>query len=191
MKRKLKSNIAWLAILLLIVIIVIFVLIKYFKSGFVDSKVYKLDEPFVFQNIYGGLGNQFFQIYNGISYALDNNKSYYFNDRNGDKRPLYWDSIFTNLKSHTINPDALQGYRTINISEQGFHYSPLEPIDGNCNISGYYQSEKYFKHNFERVNDIIGIRKLQNDIRSKYWASVKQKYPDVPIISLQIGRAHV
>ena len=169
-------------IISLVIIIILLIALKFTISKFEDDK---LAEPFVYGNVCGGLGNQFFIIYNAISYSIDNDKTFYFPSKNGDKRGLYWDTIFANLKSHAIEPELLSEYKITNLSEKGFHYNPLEKIDGNVSLSGYFQSEKYFKHNFDKINEIVDIREIQNDIRIKYWdPEIKRNYPNTPIISL-------
>lgn len=49
----------------------------------------------------GGIGNQLFQIFNLISYALTYNTDFYFENKNPlGKRPYYWDTLFKNLKQY-------------------------------------------------------------------------------------------
>ena len=126
-----------------------------------------------------------FRTPNAISYGIENDKTFYFPSKNNDKRGLYWDSIFVNLKSHTIEPKLLNNYKITNIYEKGFHYNQLEKSEGNVSIFGILQSDKYFKQNFDKINKIVGIREIQNSVRSKYWDTyIKHKFPDKQIISL-------
>ena len=46
---------------------------------------------------------------------------------------------------------------------------------------------------FDKINKIVGIREIQNSVRSKYWDTyIKHKLPDKPIISLhfRFGEFH-
>jgi hypothetical protein len=144
----------------------------------------QLEEPFVFANIAGGIGNQLFQIYNAISYGLDNGKPFYFNSRAQCPRKLDWTHIFANIQNLACDTSILEKYQKTSFQESGFQYTRIPARDGNIVLSGYYQSSKYFEHNIEKINDIIGIAKLRDSIKSKYWTVISSKFPGIQIIGL-------
>ena len=59
----------------------------------------------------GGMGNQLFQVFTTISYALDTNKSFYFLYSTyltvGNIRNTYWDSLLHKIKQYTVSRDML------------------------------------------------------------------------------------
>jgi len=117
-------------------------------------------------NLVGGLGNQLFQIFTTISYAIDSKNSFYFlnaESLGGDgctKRQTYWSSFFARLKPFVIDSFPAMSI----VREQGFKFNqiPLYYLkDRNVCLHGYFQSFKYFQHNYETICKIIGIKELQ------------------------------
>ena len=95
----------------------------------------------------GRLGNQLFELFTGLSYAIDNKKQFYWINTN---------SIVTNnleniLKSFSkyIIQESDIPKDIIKIQEKSFNYNELESINNNNNVelTGYFQSYKYFDHN--------------------------------------------
>jgi len=86
----------------------------------------------------GRLGNQLFQISCCISYALDNGMDYVFPKWEYNKYlqfPLPEGEITTQNR----------------YNEPCFEYSPIPKFDGNVDLFGYFQSEKYFKSNEDAI----------------------------------------
>lgn len=117
-------------------------------------------------NLAGGLGNQLFQIFATISHAIDSKNSFYFFNAEtlgGDgctKRPTYWTSFFARLK-----PFLVTTFPPLSIvKESGFHFTKI-PVhylaDRNVCLHGYFQSYKYFEHNYKTICKIIGIEQMQ------------------------------
>lgn len=127
-------------------------------------------------HLMGGLGNQMFQLFCGMATALRNDRPFvvtstYLKNFNGrDDRPTYWDTMFSGLCRHikyVVNlPDTYQ------IREQGFHYTPITTapilIGRNIMLNGYYQSEKYFKDQFDQIYSMCKFRDMQNKVLLKY-----------------------
>ena len=100
----------------------------------------------------GGLGNQIFQIFTLIGYALENNVQFILPHNKADKksaggadRPTYWNSIFKDLSSFVY--DNKKGNIPL-IREMGFNYRALPKIKNNKDhykLVGYFQSPKYFE----------------------------------------------
>ena len=97
-----------------------------------------------------GLGNQLFQIFTAIAYAIDHNEKLVIPSFKWDSenRPPYWDSIFKKL-SLGLDPNLKPGSLP-RLMEQGFHYTPL-PKKTNVILFGYFQSYKYFDKHFENI----------------------------------------
>jgi hypothetical protein len=114
-------------------------------------------------NLMGGLGNQIFQIFTTIAYAIKSkNKFVFLNlDRLGGGsttiRPTYWNTFFSNLKLFLIEtlPQSIHI-----ITENGFTYNELyinEMVNKDVLIYGYFQSYKYFDQHHELIYRILGI----------------------------------
>lgn len=120
----------------------------------------------------GGLGNQMFQIYTGISYALDQKIDYSFSDNfyrsnhpNTTPRGTYWDTIFKNISKNMSNGKIGKEY--VNHLQKSYNWYKL-PILKNITLNGYFQSHKYFSHNIGKINEILNIPEMQAEIRLKY-----------------------
>lgn len=96
----------------------------------------------------GRTGNQCFIIAAVIGYAKKHGLEYHIpaHTQNDEK----WKPMFTHLENPNYNP----GLPKIKIEERGFAYNHLPaPPSKDCNIelSGYFQSHKYFDHCIEDV----------------------------------------
>ena len=175
------------------------------------------DNNFVTATILGGLGNQLFQIFTTISYAIDNNCQFVFpnhkeleHGENMTARYTYWDSFLKDLQSNLNNendihyqikymessdgtytkfPDVgnvlgvketrpttmptdttlsqeteiyTKGLRlkqnTINSS--GLH----NEVRPNVSLFGYFQSFKYFEHNYNKITELINLKNQKQEI---------------------------
>ncbi len=121
-------------------------------------------------NLMGGLGNQLFQIFTTIAYAIKSkNKFVFFNaDKLGEGsttvRPTYWNTFFSNLKPFLIQDLEQPIYI---IREKEFPYNELsiyEMINKNVLIYGYFQSYKYFEEHYEIICRMLGIEKKKESI---------------------------
>jgi len=91
----------------------------------------------------GGLGNQLFQLFTAISYALDQKEKIVIPSEkiDGHNRPTYWTSLLKRLKESVEKVDVKKIQK---LAESGFHYTPL-PLVPNVMLVGYFQSYKYFE----------------------------------------------
>jgi hypothetical protein len=120
----------------------------------------------------GGLGNQLFQIFATIAYALENNKSFgflYTQHLGGTvdtiKRSTYWDNFFVSIKNFTH--ERLPKMQTK--KEEGFEYSKLESTtETDLMLFGYFQSYKYFASYFQTICRIIKLDKTKVRVMTKY-----------------------
>jgi hypothetical protein len=105
----------------------------------------------VIGTLYGQLGNQMFQIAAATSLAIDNNALAVFPDLSSsthDNIPFNREHIFRNLNSD-IPEKISKEYK-----EPYFHYKEI-PYQSNMKIDGYFQSEKYFIHNKDKILDMF------------------------------------
>lgn len=119
--------------------------------------------------LHAGLCNQLFMIFATISTAIDYNLKYIFYSKenitidNGNK--VYWNTFLDKFKNNiTDNIDA-----SISLyQEKNFHYDKIPYIYKGFNLKGYFQSEKYFKHNYNKILEIMDFNNKQNIVKNKY-----------------------
>ena len=120
-------------------------------------------------NLMGGLGNQLFQIFATISYAMKSKNQFKFIDKSelgGGSTTLrytFWNSFLSNLK-----PFLTSSFPHLHvIRENGFQYNNLlvlEMMNRDVLLNGYFQSYKYFQENYGTICRIIGIDKIKTDL---------------------------
>lgn len=135
----------------------------------------------------GGLGNQLFQIFATIAYALEYGHSFVFpySDKleSGMVRPTYWHSFLKNLLLHTTaNISYMYMHNQINglpvLKEPFFHYQPLPMMDSRVDfaLDGYFQSHRYFEKYQTKIYEIIGLTQLQQNIKNDYKRYLENKF---------------
>jgi hypothetical protein len=123
-------------------------------------------------NLMGGLGNQIFQIFTTISYAIKSKNEFKFTNattlgsENITIRYTFWNSFFSKLKHFTTNkfPELYM------IREQEFAFNELplyKMINNNVVIFGYFQSYKYFESNYKTICRMIGLEKMKEELLKK------------------------
>jgi hypothetical protein len=122
----------------------------------------------------GGLGNQIFQIFTTISYAIRSRKQFKFlnlNQLGGGSttiRYTFWNTFFANLRPFLIRelPDKIHIIR-----EKGFPYNELSHLELILNediyLYGYFQSYKYFHNEYSMIYRLIGLDKLKEKLLDK------------------------
>ena len=120
-------------------------------------------------NLMGGLGNQIFQIFATISYAIKSRNKFSFLNRTvlGEGsttiRYTFWETFFLTMK-----PFLISEFPPVNvIRENGFTYKELsvsEMVNRNVMIYGYFQSYKYFQENYAIIYRLLKIEKMKNDL---------------------------
>ena len=137
-------------------------------------------------NIMGGLGNQIFQIFNVISYAFDNCCQFVFPEQkilyageNTTLRHSYWDTLFYTLQPFLKNEKDI--HYDIKLHENyDSSYTPLPSINELINyvneknnvsktsidvhFTGYFQSHKYFKHNYSKIINFLNFNKIKREV---------------------------
>lgn len=124
-------------------------------------------------NLMGGLGNQIFQIFATISYAIKSRNQFKFlnvttlGGGSTTIRNTFWKSFFFKLQPFLIDniPSSIHIIR-----EKEFKFNPLSVTDmigKDILISGYFQSYKYFEENYQLICKIIGLQKMKDDVLFK------------------------
>jgi len=122
-------------------------------------------------NLMGGFGNQLFQIFATISYAIKSKQQFAFLNTktlgNGSTivRFTFWDTFFSNLKLFLVNDLPKMHI----IKEENFHYNALPIYETNNDIMlyGYFQSYKYFEEYYSTIYRFIGIDKMKDTLLKK------------------------
>jgi hypothetical protein len=122
-----------------------------------------------------GLGNQLFMIFTTMSYAIDNGFNfviYSFNNYVLDGKKSYWNNLFDNLKFKITNKidNNIPLYE-----ENKFEFEKIPSLNIDFNLKGYFQSYKYFEHNYEKIMQTLKIYDKINDVKNKYNHYFKKK----------------
>ena len=124
-------------------------------------------------NLVGGLGNQLFQIFTSLSYAIRTNEKITFLNSESvgtgitKIRNTYWKSLLYKLKPFLTNDFS----NFVIIREKEFIFNDIiSEIHNNkiTNINtcmyGYFQSYKYFQNNFEIIYRLLDIKKQKETV---------------------------
>lgn len=125
----------------------------------------------------GGLGNQLFQIFTLLNYSLKFNKDYFIPKElignriiGNTKRKTYWDNLFMNCKLENDFDKKIRGFNKI--EENTFNE---KNIKDNTLFYGYYQDDKYFKENYQKILNLLEFDKIKKEIKEKYIHYLKNK----------------
>lgn len=123
-------------------------------------------------HLMGGLGNQLFQIFATIAYALEHKIAFRFPYSEmlttGKARPTYWDTVFKSIRPFAA-PD-LPLAAIPRIAEHGFPYSKLPALTPGkaAALYGYFQSPLYFEQQFEKICRLLRIEEQRTAVRSEF-----------------------
>ena len=132
----------------------------------------------------GRLGNQMFIIATTHSLASDNGDVASFSKKIGGITPtnrevlLHRKTILRNVNY----VDDLSFIKHIHRESSDFSYSKPQYKDGLC-LVGYFQSEKYFKHNRDKILELFKPQEQINDFLLKKYSNImnNKKYVSVHI----------
>lgn len=144
----------------------------------------------------GGLGNQLFQIFATISCAIDTKKKFYFfnieklGGAGSSVRPTYWQNLLTRLKPF-LTPLTNSLPEMNLVQEKGFHYTelPVNKIHAenkDVMLHGYFQSYKYFEHNFNAIYNAIGFEKIIHKLLKRKYIN-KSFFNDTISMHFRLG----
>lgn len=145
----------------------------------------------IYTILFGGLGNQLFMLFNTISLAKKYGKKFYIHfdenyqqnykkERNVLRKSCFDYQIFKNIDFKKIDTDK-NNFKII--QEQKFMYHPIvfDKSDDNYQISGYYQSYKYFWEYKEEIKKYIYIDNTIIDKIKKIFNSYNKKILSIHI----------
>ena len=122
----------------------------------------------------GGLGNQLFQIFTTIAYALKYSKAFFFLNNNqlnsgSTIRYTYWETFLSCLKPFLKDMNYIPPLMFIN--EPSFNYKKLpENLEKNMStlLVGYFQSPLYFDRYKKQICKLIKIDFKQMIIKQRF-----------------------
>lgn len=124
----------------------------------------------------GGLGNQLFQIFATISYAIEMQQPFKFLNifvlGNGYNtiRYTYWNSFLKKLSMFLYDNKLTTPFI---ISERRFQYDALIKCDTfvlnkyDIMLKGYFQSYKYFEKHYQQICRLICLEQIKTDVLYK------------------------
>lgn len=120
--------------------------------------------------VYGGLGNQLFQIFTSLATSIKYNLDVKFNGFIlSHNRPLYWDNLLKSVKYKTISQLEWNQYSNCNIIKDTYDYSykPIIIKENSITIlDGYFQNYLYFNDYSTNIVDILDIKNQQKYVNS-------------------------
>ena len=121
----------------------------------------------------GGLGNQLFQIFATISYAIKGHVQFAFlnveslgGGEGTTKRHTYWNSLF-----HKLSPFLRNNFPQLKyVKENGFQYNSFNPqffMGNDVCLHGYFQSYMYFQEYYKQIYNLLDIENQKNYVIKK------------------------
>jgi len=119
--------------------------------------------------IMGGLGNQLFQIFALLAYALHYKVPFYFSPapiQHGQRKQTYWHTpLLRALYSFVKTPPTTP---SITLREQGFHFQPIPFYEQvHIKLFGYFQSYKYFQAQEATICRLLRLKETQAAVKEK------------------------
>ncbi len=138
-------------------------------------------ESYVYMHLGGRLGNQMFQIAAAVSLAADFGVEAIFPDlvRHQENMKLNHKYIFPSLNAN--QPSVSPSYTFY--EHPHFQFQPI-PFYRNLEICGYFQSEKHFKHNKEKICALFEPSKEIKDYLTKKYQTLL-RHPKTVAIHLR------
>ena len=141
----------------------------------------------------GGLGNQLFQIFTTIAYALKYSKPFFFLNNyqlgNGENgviiRYTYWSTFLSFLKPFLKNMNEIP--KLMFIKESNFRFNKLpENIEKNVGtlLVGYFQSPLYFDNYKHTICSLIKLDQKKMIVNEKIKSIIDLNNTNTNVISL-------
>jgi hypothetical protein len=113
--------------------------------------------------LYGGLGNQLFQIAATISFALKHSADFVFKyDKTLGKRPTYWTNFLHKLLNKTSNNFESTEYQIVTEPEYN------TAVSNRILLNGYFQSPLFFNNYNAQLFQLFDIESHQACVTAKY-----------------------
>src|SRR5579864_6217278 len=97
----------------------------------------------------GGVGNQLFILSTALAYSYNNNREFKYPPSLHEITKNYHKTLFKNF------PKAKTTDVFTEVKEEKHQYHPIEKINGNVMLRGYFQSEKYFSKYREKILSLL------------------------------------
>ena len=123
----------------------------------------------------GGLGNQLFQIFTAISYAIENSKPFFFlnnyqlgNGSNGSTiRYTYWNTFLSALYPFLRNINEIPQLTYITENDFKYQVLPNNSTSTSTLLVGYFQSPKYFNNYKDTIYKLLKIDLKKTTVKNK------------------------
>jgi hypothetical protein len=119
-------------------------------------------------SLLGGLGNLMFQTAAIHSLAIDSGDDVVCDSSNVVKIHNHLDTYKTNILRNVSYGPTITNTQ---YNEPYFHYNKI-PYSEGLGISGYFQSEKYFQHNREKILDLFSVDDVNGEYINKKYCNV-------------------
>ena len=129
----------------------------------------------------GGLGNQLFQIFTTLGFAIRTNRKTVFpyakQLTTGKVRNTYWKTFLKALKPMTTKNEKngytnqqLGNFPVIFKEENDLRYTEIPDVQhyNEMILFGYFQSPKYFDNEKDKIFSMIGIPEMKEKIRQEF-----------------------
>lgn len=136
----------------------------------------------------GGLGNQLFQIFTVMAYAIKHEYQFVFKYSKtlniGITRSTFWHDFLIELLPYTTyknNNSLISQYldRFPIYKETNFKFTEIPVLDDSCNylsLFGYFQSYKYFHEQWEQISELIKLKQQVDFIRKQHSSLLNNYY---------------
>jgi len=132
--------------------------------------------------VYGGLGNQLFQIATAMSYCTEHNKELELVGCDGNRMTYYWDTL---LKHFAPLVRPCLPLKCPIYHEIGFSYKPIGSMESDFILDGYFQSSKHFKGSKLLGELLTWPADIKERLLTKYGSSIFD--PNVVIVHARRG----
>lgn len=128
----------------------------------------------IYCNLKGGLGNMLFQIAGTKSLAIDKNVDCSFPNLLGHLEYLNRDDYYNDTLKHSYEYlsvlQPLNTYSNPNLQciNYPFHFVEIQTPNDEFIVNGFFQSEKYFKHNREAILRMLDFSFYDKHVEEKY-----------------------
>ena len=136
----------------------------------------------VYMHLQAGLGNQLFMIFALVSYALDYNVRYKIMshlDKTMNGTKTYWNTLLEGFKEAVSESLESSQNNVIEYNEPYFAYqkipNELVLINNDNILKGYFQSYKYFEHNYDKLIDMMKLREKQQIVKNEFSDLLQKK----------------
>lgn len=131
----------------------------------------------------GGLGNFLFQIAAGYSLATKHNKQYYIDLKNVQSGHTPIEAYKNNILRNVIFNESDE-FKII-YAERSFNYIPIDINPAySTQLYGYFQSEKYFIENLDKIKELFSI----DDFTKGYLHKKYENILKLPLCSIHVRR---